>query len=137
MSNKELRARALDLSAKLGESTPDNLDSLDRDGLLQLVAGLEQREKVASDAGKPPAGSDAPKPPEPQALPGAVAATRYFVAEGKSLSCARGILGSGEELAARDISGLDNNGKLTPAALLEQQNKQLEYLAKRGHVVRR
>jgi hypothetical protein len=132
LSNKELRARVTDLSKALNKELPADLNQLNNEALEALVAELE---KATGASQSTPPSDD---PPVAEAPTVAASGARYFVPAGKSLSGKRGVLGPGAEVFPTDVTGLLNDvEKPDPAKLLEAQNKQLEFLAGRGHLNKR
>jgi hypothetical protein len=136
MSKNELRAKAAELAKKLTLDLPADFERMNADALEVLVAELEAMAPEAASDGKPPAGSDA-KDPVVEAASVAAGGGRFFVADRRSITSARGVLGPGSEVRPSDLTGLNNDGTKTPAALLASQNAQLDYLVSRGHLVKR
>jgi hypothetical protein len=115
---KALQLKVLELKEKLGEAVDaDNVEAMTLDQLTELVRLLASR-VAEKDAAPPP-----PPPGAPAPTAVVTSGTQYFVADGRrSISCKRGVLGPNEEITDRDVSG---------------GREQLEYLVKRGHLVKR
>jgi hypothetical protein len=134
MSNKDLRAKAIDLAKTLKKDLPPDFSGMNTDALEVLVSQYEADVKALPLAPPPP-----PPPPPGPAPVVASSGKRYFVPRGKSITCKRGVLATEltdteeTEIFPADLGGLDND-KPNPAELLERQNKQLDYLAGRGHL---
>lgn len=98
-SNKDLKAGILAIAAKLGQEGPsDALEGKSNSELTQILKDGKTA-LAAYEAAQRPVDAEMTIPD------GKALSTGHCVAEGKSLTSKRGILGAGAEVAAEDLAG--------------------------------
>ena len=122
-SVRSLKSRAAKLAEELGEDI--DLSGFDREGLAELVEGLEQRLAARADTDPPvapvaevrPAAPAEVRPPEPPPAPSGVPTTAR-VADGCAITSRRGILGEGQEVFLKDFAGDEDTQRQAMQTLL-------------------
>lgn len=112
-SNKDLTKQITEIGLSMGASQEDMdkaVEGLNNDKLAKMLkqAKAEKAELEASEKGKEPAAIETKSNDKPA----------YYVADGKSITCKKGVLDSGEEIKAEYLG---ENGQKSLDSLVKKE----------------